>query len=146
MMPGAARPLGDEAVATGDDRMPHGTRALFTEVATHFLLLAASVFALPSRDEGLPMSLLEAMAYGLPAVVSPVGGIPDVFEDGRHGYFVQPDDPDALADRLRALLENPELARTMGARARADAIARYDVDVVTARLGDALELVLEGSR
>ena len=109
-------------------------------------LLAASVFALPSRDEGLPMSLLEAMAYGLPAVVSPVGGIPDVFEDGRHGYFVQPDDPDALADRLRALLENPELARTMGARARADAIARYDVDVVTARLGDALELVLEGSR
>lgn len=109
-------------------------------------LLAASVFALPSRDEGLPMALLEAMAYGLPAIVSPVGGIPDVFEDGRHGYFVQPDDPDALADRLRALLENPDLARTMGEQARADAMTRYDVDVVIARLGDALELALEAAR
>ena len=109
-------------------------------------LLAASVFALPSRDEGLPMALLEAMAYGLPAVVSPVGGIPDVFQEGRHGYFVQPDDPDTLADRLRELLENPELARTMGAQARADARTRFDVDVVTAQLGDAIELVLDDRR
>jgi glycosyltransferase involved in cell wall biosynthesis len=109
-------------------------------------LRAASVFALPSRDEGLPMALLEAMAYGLPAIVSPVGGIPDVFQEGRHGYFVQPDDPDALADRLRALLDDPDLARTMGAQARADARTRYDVDVVTAQLGDALHRVLEDVR
>jgi glycosyltransferase involved in cell wall biosynthesis len=105
--------------------------------------LTASVFVLASRDEGLPMALLEAMAYGLPAVVSPVGGIPDVFQEGRHGYFVPPDDPEALADRLRALLEDPDAARRMGDQARADAMERYAVDVVATRLGDALDEALE---
>ena len=66
----------------------------------------------------MPVALLEAMAYGLPSVVSPVGGIPDVFEDGRHGYFVPPDDPQALADRLEALLDHPDAAREMGTEAR----------------------------
>jgi glycosyltransferase involved in cell wall biosynthesis len=105
-------------------------------------LLAAAVFALPSREEGVPVALLEAMAYGLPAVVTPVGGIPDVFEEGRHGYFVPPDDPDALADRLAALLDAPELARRMGAQARADAEARYATEVVAALVADALQSVL----
>jgi glycosyltransferase involved in cell wall biosynthesis len=105
-------------------------------------LSSATAFALPSRSEGVPVSLLEAMAYGLPAVTSPVGGIPDVFEDGRHGYFVQPDDPEALADRLRALLDDPETARRMGARARQDARQRYATDVVAAQLGAALAEVL----
>ena len=105
-------------------------------------LLAAAVFALPSREEGVPVALLEAMAYGLPAVVTPVGGVPDVFEEGRHGYFVPPDDPDALADRLAALLDAPELARRMGAQARADAEARYATEVVAALVADALQSVL----
>jgi len=109
-------------------------------------LLAATVFALPSREEGLPVSLLEAMAYGLPAVVTPVGGIPDVFEEGRHGYFVPPDDPDALADRLGALLDDPELARQMGMQARADAKGRYATNVVAAQVGDALQSVLARSQ
>ena len=108
-------------------------------------LRTASVFALPSRAEGLPVALLEAMAYGLPAVVSPVGGIPDAFEEGRHGYFVQPDDPDALADRLGSILDDPEKARTMGMQARADAMARYESEVVAAQIGDALEAVLRRS-
>ena len=109
-------------------------------------LRTASVFTLPSRDEGLPVALLEAMAYGLPAVVSPVGGIPDAFEDGRHGYFVPPDDPDALADLLGALLADPERARWMGTQARADAERRYATDIVAALVGDALQSVLAHRR
>jgi glycosyltransferase involved in cell wall biosynthesis len=105
-------------------------------------LTAATVFALPSREEGVPVALLEAMAYGLPAVTSPVGGIPDVFEDRRHGYLVPPDDPEGLAERLRALLDDPLAARQMGARARADAQRQYATDVVAAQVGDALEAVL----
>ena len=104
--------------------------------------LTASVFALPSQEEGLPVALLEAMAYGLPAVVSPVGGIPDAFEEGRHGYFVPPDDPGALADRLGALLDDPEAARRMGSQARADAEERYATEVVAVQVGDALEAAL----
>jgi glycosyltransferase involved in cell wall biosynthesis len=105
-------------------------------------LRSATAFALPSRAEGVPVALLEAMAYGLPAVVSPVGGIPDVFEERRHGYFAPPDDPQALADRLRALLDNPQAARRMGARASRDAQERYSTDVVAAQVGDALEAAL----
>jgi glycosyltransferase involved in cell wall biosynthesis len=110
------------------------------------ILLEATVFALPSRDEGLPVALLEAMAYGLPAVVSPVGGIPDAFEEGRHGYFVAPDDPEALADRIATLVEDPAGARRMGTQARRDARESYATDVVAEQVGDALATVLEHSR
>ena len=109
-------------------------------------LHTASIFALPSREEGLPVALLEAMAYGLPSIVTAVGGIPDVFEEGRHGYLVPADDPAALADRLGRLLDEPETARRMGEQARADATQRYAIDVVAARLGDALAGVIDEHR
>ncbi len=108
-------------------------------------LLEARVFALPAREEGLPVALLEAMAFGLPSVVSPVGGIPDVFEDGRHGYFVPPDDPEALAGKLTRILDDPEAAREMGERARHDATARFASDVVVARIADALDDAVQGT-
>jgi glycosyltransferase involved in cell wall biosynthesis len=108
-------------------------------------LRSATAFALPSRAEGVPVALLEAMAYGVPAVVSPVGGIPDVFEEGRHGYFVPPDDPLAIADRLRALLDDGSAARQMGAWARRDAQKHYAIDVVAPKIGDALEAALTRS-
>jgi glycosyltransferase involved in cell wall biosynthesis len=105
-------------------------------------LLEARVFALPSQAEGVPVALLEAMAYGIPSVVSPVGGIPDVFVPGHHGRFVPPDDPEALADELRALLDAPGAARKMGEQARRDATSMYATDVVAAQVGDALDQAL----
>lgn len=111
----------------------------------HRTLLSASVFALPAREEGLPVALLEAMAYGLPVVASPVGGIPDVLEDGRQGFLVPPDDEAALAERILTILDDPALARELGRRARADAQARFAVDVVASRIGDVLEAALSGT-
>jgi glycosyltransferase involved in cell wall biosynthesis len=108
-------------------------------------LLAASVFALPAREEGLPVALLEAMAYGLPCVVTPVGGIPDVFEDGAHGLFVPADDPGALAEALRHVLGDRKLARKMGARARRTAEELFATEVVAARVADVLDAALTGS-
>jgi glycosyltransferase involved in cell wall biosynthesis len=108
-------------------------------------LRSATAFALPSREEGVPVALLEAMAYGVPALASPVGGIPDIFEEGRHGYFVPPDNPRAIADRLRALLDDRCAARRMGACARRDAQERYAVDVVAAQVGHVLKAVLKES-
>ncbi len=110
------------------------------------LLLAAHVFALPSREEGLPVALLEAMAAGLPSVVTPVGGIPDAFVEGRHGYFVAPDDPDALARSLQNLLDDPAGSRSMGANARNDATERFAIGVVALRLSAALGEILDGRR
>ena len=77
-------------------------------------LARARIYALPSYNEGLPMSLLEAMAAGLPVVTTPVGGIPDVVREGVDGHFVKPGDVDALAARIAALLADPLRARAMG--------------------------------
>jgi glycosyltransferase involved in cell wall biosynthesis len=110
------------------------------------MLRTASVFALPSREEGLPVSLLEAMAHALPVVVTPVGGIPDLVSDGVHGRLVQPDDPPGLADALRGLLDDPPGARALGAAGRAEVEARCAVPVVVARLEDAFRGVLAARR
>jgi glycosyltransferase involved in cell wall biosynthesis len=79
---------------------------------------AMDIFTLPSLNEGIPMSLLEAMALGRPVVASAVGGIPEVIQDRVNGRLVPPGDEAALADACLELATDRELARTMGERAR----------------------------
>jgi glycosyltransferase involved in cell wall biosynthesis len=79
----------------------------------------ATVVALTSRNEGSPVSLIEAMAAARPVVATAVGGVPDLVEDGVTGCLVPPDDPAALATSLVALLRDPERRRTLGAAGRA---------------------------
>ncbi|WP_437690935.1 glycosyltransferase family 4 protein [Sorangium sp. So ce176] len=78
------------------------------------LLVAADFFVLPSRDEGLPLAVLEAMARRLPVVVTPVGGVPEVVRDEEHGLLVPVDAPDALADAIERLARDPALGRRLG--------------------------------
>jgi glycosyltransferase involved in cell wall biosynthesis len=82
------------------------------------LLAASMIYALPSYAEGLPVSLLEAMAAGLPVVSTPVGGIPEAVTDGVEGFLILPGDVDALAGALDTLLDNASLRRRMGYAAR----------------------------
>ena len=82
------------------------------------LLATAVLYVLPSYNEGLPVSVLEAMAAGLPILTTPVGGIPEAVTDGVEGFLVEPGDVRALADRLERLLGDPELAKRMGQAAR----------------------------
>ena len=88
------------------------------------LVAALEIVVLPSRSEGLPFALLEAMALGKPVVATTVGGCPEVVEHGRTGLLTPPGDPPALADAILRLLECPGEARAMGeagaARVRAD--------------------------
>lgn len=93
------------------------------------LLSTASVYALPSRAEGLPMGLLEAMSFGLPVISSPVGGIPSLIEDGVNGLLVPPDDPVALADAISRLLNEPGLGDRLGDHARSTIREHYTVEV-----------------
>jgi glycosyltransferase involved in cell wall biosynthesis len=83
------------------------------------LLAGADVFVLPSLNEGLPMSILEAMSWGIPVVTSPVGGIPEVVQEGFNGFLVAPEDIPALAHALQRLVEDEALRLQMGANARA---------------------------
>jgi glycosyltransferase involved in cell wall biosynthesis len=73
---------------------------------------------LPSRTEGLPLSLVEAMACGRPVVASRVGGIPEVIENGENGLLFAPEDVDALAQSMRRLIEHPECRRRLALGAR----------------------------
>lgn len=82
------------------------------------LLASATIYVLPSYNEGLPMSLLEAMAAGMPVLSTTVGGIPEAVSDGVEGFLVQAGDIDALSARLEQLLADPALAQRMGAAAR----------------------------
>jgi glycosyltransferase involved in cell wall biosynthesis len=79
------------------------------------LLGAADLFVLPSRFEGLPLAVLEAMAAGLPVVGTQVCGTQEAVADGRTGQLVPPDDPPALANAITALLSQPALAARFGA-------------------------------
>ena len=82
-------------------------------------LQRASVFALPSYQEGLPMGVLEAMANALPVVTTPVGGIPDIVRHNENGLLVEPGNIDALSTALSSLLEDATLRQRLGAVAQA---------------------------
>jgi sugar transferase (PEP-CTERM/EpsH1 system associated) len=91
------------------------------------LMRTFSVFALPSIAEGMPVTLLEAMACGLPVVASRVGGIPELVLENNTGMLVPPNDPQALAEALARYLQQPALARRHGAAGRARIEARYSI-------------------
>lgn len=78
------------------------------------LLALMDVAVLPSLEEGFPNAVLEAMAAGKPVVATRVGGIPEAVIHGETGLLVQPKDPQALADAILALLDDPQLAEEMG--------------------------------
>jgi len=92
------------------------------------LLAASDVFVLSSRSEGLPVSVLEAMAAELPVVASAVGGLAELVEDGETGILVPAGDESALAQALRTLVGDPGLRRKLGAAGRARAEAQFDLD------------------
>ncbi len=99
------------------------------------LLSDADLFVLPSRWEGCPNAVLEAMAAGLPVVGTAVGGTPELVSDGETGHLVPPESPSALAIRIVDLLRSPEQARALGTAGRARAAAVFPV----ARMIDSYE-------
>jgi glycosyltransferase involved in cell wall biosynthesis len=83
--------------------------------------------------------MLEAMAHGLPVVVTPVGGIPDVVSDGIDGRLVRPDDPEGLAAAIDALLSDRDAAARMGAAARIRMAEEFEIHVVAERVAAVVE-------
>ena len=98
------------------------------------LLDQLDVVALPSWTEGLPLTLLDAMAHARPVVATPVGGTAEVVEDGETGLLVPPRDPAALAAALRRLLADRELARRLGEAGRRRVAERFTLAAMTRRI------------
>lgn len=94
------------------------------------------VFALPSRLEGSPNAILEAMATGLPIVATRIGGIVDLLEDGRTGLLVPPGDAEALAMALGRILRDASFRACLGSRARTRAVRDFSLSGSIARLID----------
>jgi len=85
------------------------------------------VFCLPSFAEGVPISLIVAMAMALPVVASAIAGIAELVEDGVSGLLVRPGRVDQLTDRLARLLEDPALRHSMGREGRRTVAREYDL-------------------
>jgi len=105
------------------------------------LLRRADAFVMPSRSEGLPMALLEAMAHGMAVVATRVGGIPEVVDPGVDGLLVPSEDPEALADALCQLAADPQMRERLsaGALRRVETLDAVEVaarlDAIYASLG-----------
>lgn len=89
---------------------------------------AADVLFLPSRYEGLPMTLIEAFARGVPAVASTVGGIPEVVVDGVNGFLCDPLDFEQMGERLLQLLDDDALRKCFGDQAHRTAEESFSLD------------------
>jgi glycosyltransferase involved in cell wall biosynthesis len=97
------------------------------------LLARARLFVLPSQSEGISLTVLEAMATGLPVVTTLVGGNPEVVLGDTTGTLVPAADPPALADAIIRLLADPDRAQLMGRAARRRVEANFDVRAMVAR-------------
>ena len=101
----------------------------------------SDIFVLPTlRNEGLPLSILEAMACGKPVVVSRIGGNPSAVEDGENGFLVSAGNVIELRDKLLILLSNPRLINEMGKKARQKVVKQFDENIM---INKTLDVILK---
>jgi glycosyltransferase involved in cell wall biosynthesis len=108
------------------------------------LMAAADLFVLPSRWEGCPMVILEAMAAGLPIVATAVGGVPELIRDGQEGLLVPPDDAVTLAGAIHELLNDPARARRLGRQARTRVEQAFSIDGAAQQMTAVYDELLKG--
>lgn len=94
----------------------------------------ANVFVHPTLNDCFPVVLLEAMQHSLPIISTPVGAIPDMVVDGDNGLLVPENEPVLLADAMRKLIENPEVAHDMGDRGNSFFLQKYTASVFECNL------------
>ncbi|MEF2560059.1 MAG: glycosyltransferase family 4 protein [Eggerthellaceae bacterium] len=92
------------------------------------IVLDCSIFCLPSKNEGMPMSLLEAMSRGLVPISTRVGGVPSVIKDGVNGCLIDVGDVDGLSACLDSLLNDSELRKRLGRLARNTIVEDYSME------------------
>ena len=128
---------------TAPDRLPPGAtfHGSLGPAALGALYARASVFVLPTLREAFGLSLLEAMAFGLPVVASRIEAIPEIVSDGETGLLVPPGDPAALARALREVLGDAVRARLLGAAGHARLEERFGWDRATGRMLGAIRPV-----
>jgi len=138
---------GTESLRTLAQRLGVSDRLTFVGKVRRTDLLCeyarAQFFVLPSIFEPFGIVLLEAMAAGLPVIASRVGGIPEIVEDARTGFLIEPGNPGALAEGLRLLSTDESLRKSM-ARAARERVTNYDWRAIVPRILAVYTQALEG--
>jgi len=102
------------------------------------LFRKSHIFAFPSHSEGFPTVVIEAMAAGLPLIITPVGGLIDAIEDGKQGLIISTKIPDSkeIAEKILYLIENPHLMKKMSENNLRESKEKYDIKIVTKKIID----------
>jgi glycosyltransferase involved in cell wall biosynthesis len=119
----------DHGIVSGDTKID-----LFQEV---------DLFITPSHIEGMPLVLLEALAFGLPVIATCVGSIPEVVKEGENGMLFEVGDVDGMVAGLRSLLENPTERSKLGSNNRNLALSRFSLQERTDRLAEIYEELID---
>lgn len=109
------------------------------------ILAASHIFALPTRWEGFPLSILEAMRAGLPVVASNVGGVAEAVVDSKTGFLFPSGDEDQFRARLRKLIESPTLRYRMGAAGRKRYETEFTLEVMLRKTLAVYQEILYGA-
>ena len=107
------------------------------------LLSAVDLFVLPSDTEGLPLSVLEAMAAGLPIIATRVGGLPELVDDGKEGILVTPGDAQGLAEAIERMSQDPLLRATLGQSAKTRAGGEFSLSATVQNYDQVYRQVLD---
>lgn len=102
-----------------------------------------SAFCLPSYAEGFPMAVLDAWAYGLPVITTPVGGIPDVAIDGENMLLFNPGDINTLAEKLDLLMSDEALRDKLSAASTKLAAEEFNLSTITQQIGEIYESLMK---
>jgi glycosyltransferase involved in cell wall biosynthesis len=114
-------------------RISERVKLLGVRSDTSVLMSASDLFLFPSRFEGMPNALLEAMGYGLPVIATGVQGVDEIIRDGENGILIPLDDPKAVSNAILRLLDNPEERRRLGKAARETIEKEYTLDKMCAQ-------------
>lgn len=109
------------------------------------VLQHSSVYVLPSYNEGMPISILEAMSYGLPVIASRVGGIPEMMEDQQSGFLIEAGNKVQLKEAMSRFIEKPELVAEMGKKSKEIFNERYAASRIMEMINNTYISLLESN-
>jgi glycosyltransferase involved in cell wall biosynthesis len=110
------------------------------------LMKSTKLFVLPSRWEGLPLTILEAMSSGAGIIATKVGGVPEVIQNGKEGILISPEDPETLAGAIAELLKDRELRVKLGINAYKKVKEKYSIEVYSKNILEFYKSLITDSR
>ena len=131
-------PVGDLGSPLRDYQLQHKVLLLGQIPDAYKLLNAFDIFVLPSVKEGFPWVVIEAMAAKLPVIATNVGAVPEIIENNRNGFIVEPAPPEQKAAKTQDLLNDERLRQELGIQAHQTVLFKFSLDKMVTQIEDLL--------